>query len=517
MDPKEIINLILHHLNGVWRFRWVAVAVAWLVMICATIYVFAMTDKYQASTKVYVDTENVLRPLLRGLYVETDVMNDVALMSRALLSRPHLEDVIRKLDLDLAVTNATEQESLVRRLEQSISISTPRRENIYTISVINQDRDVALGIVKALLDTFVEDTMGNSMKDSESAESTLKLQLDTYERRLLEAEDRLSQFKKENVGLMPGETGGYYAQLEQTLRARNLLARQLAVAEETLVTIKRQIDGVDPVFSGNAGSSFDAQIQAMEATLNQLLLEFTDVHPEVLRTRERLEVLYERRRTELADPGASNLNAPELQTNPVIQNMQIQLSEAGVTVATLNAQIRDHDKEIARLRGLVGVIPEVEAQLTRLNRDYNVVQERYQDMLMRWESLQTGKAVSSGRDQVTFRVIEPPFASLSPVSPNRDVFLILGLASSLGCGLALAFLLHLLRPVFSSVQELGGLGFPVIGQMSFVDSNSASSVMPYQTTALVFCAAALFVAAVLSIVMSEQGAALVRTLLGGLA
>ncbi len=513
MDPKQILDLILQHARGVWRFRWKGMTISWTIFLIAVGFIYTMPNQYIANTRVYVDTENVLRPLLRGLFVETDVMNDVSLMTRALLTRPHLEEVVRTVDLDLTVTTEAEKEALLSSLEKRIDISSSRRENIYTIEVQDRDRGQALKIVNALLQTFVEDTIGNNMKDSQSAEETLKAQIDDYEQRLVIAEERLSDFKKQNVGLMPGEGGGYYAQLDEALRAKDLAERQLRVARETQATIERQLSGVDPLFGDAASSSYDTQIQSLEAGLNQLLLEYTDQHPDVVRTRERLEILRERRTQELAGPRTGFASSDGRELNPVYQNLQISLSQAKVEVAALQAQIRDHDREIGRLQGLVEVLPEIEAQLTRLNRDYDVVQRRYQDMLLRWENLQTGKIVNSGRDQVTFRVIEPPFASLNPAAPNRPLLIGGSFVLALGAGLAFAILMHLLNPVFSTEAALNYLGITILGHTSYQRSEGLLKLLRIKTTALVLAGMLLVAAAGVSVMYAKPGALFVQSLL----
>lgn len=513
MDPKQLLDIALRNVRGVWRFRWTGMTLSWVIFLIAVGFIYTMPNQYQASTRVYVDTENVLRPLLRGLYVETDVMNDVSLMTRALLTRPQLENVIREVDLDVSVTTEAEKEALLNSLEDRIKIGNSRRENIYSIEVEDRERDLALKIVNALLQTFVEDTLGNSQRDSQSAEETLQEQINEYEQRLIVAEERLSEFKKKNVGLMPGEGGGYYDQLDVALRARDMNERQLRIAREKQSTIERQLSGVDPVFQGAISSGYDEQIQVLETALNQLLLEYTDQHPDVVRTRERLDILYQRRSEELKNPRPfSNDGANEL--NPVYQNLQISLSQAKVEVATLQAQIRDNEREIERLRGLVEVLPEIEAQLTRLNRDYAVVQERYQEMLSRWENLQTGKAVNSGRDQVTFRVIEPPYASLNPTSPNRGLLLMLAFVAALGGGLAIAILLHLLKPVFSTREALASLGIAILGTTSYQRPDSLVKLVRLKATALVAVAILFVATAGVSIMYAKPGAEFVQSLLG---
>src|SRR5262249_31364227 len=158
---------------------------------------------------VFVDTDNVLRPLLRGLSVETDVMSDVSVMSRTMVTRPNLERVVRETDLDLKARSPGELEGLLRSLESRIQISASR-ENIYTIKFTDRNRDGAVKVVRTLLDSFVEETLGTGQEDSQQAEQALAAEIKDYERRLVESEDRLKEFKRQNVGMMPNEHGDYY-------------------------------------------------------------------------------------------------------------------------------------------------------------------------------------------------------------------------------------------------------------------------------------------------------------------
>ena len=77
----------------------------------------------------------------------------------------------------------------------------------------------AYRVVQSLLDTFMEDSLGIKRDDAGVAERFISQQLADYERKLLEAESKLAEFKKANVGLMPGTQGDYYQRLDQSMAA----------------------------------------------------------------------------------------------------------------------------------------------------------------------------------------------------------------------------------------------------------------------------------------------------------
>jgi hypothetical protein len=61
-------------------------------------------------------------------------------------------------------------------------------------------------------------------------------------------------------------------------------------------------------------------------------------------------------------------------------------------------------------------------------------------------------------------VVDPPSAGFKPTFPNRPLFLIIVLVLGLALGGGTAYLMHMLKPVFSSDRSLADLtGLPVLG------------------------------------------------------
>src|SRR5262245_13232018 len=119
---NQSVERIVDELRGAWRFRWVAMFVAWAVCIFGWCYVFAMPDVYEGTAKVYVDTRTVLGPLLEKLTVRPDVNSQLALVRQAMLGRPQLERVARETDLDLLAATPQARAALIDELRGRITI-----------------------------------------------------------------------------------------------------------------------------------------------------------------------------------------------------------------------------------------------------------------------------------------------------------------------------------------------------------------------------------------------------------
>ncbi|MEM6485647.1 MAG: Wzz/FepE/Etk N-terminal domain-containing protein, partial [Pseudomonadota bacterium] len=120
---QDSIARLMSMLLGVWQHKWLAIVIAWMVASAGWFYVWKMPESYQATARVYVDTNSVLRPLLKGLAITPDVRGRVRMMSGTLFSRPNLEKLARMTDLDINATTERSKEALINRLRNSIELS----------------------------------------------------------------------------------------------------------------------------------------------------------------------------------------------------------------------------------------------------------------------------------------------------------------------------------------------------------------------------------------------------------
>src|SRR5512147_1880318 len=110
---NELLQQVLTYLRGMWQRRWIGLAAAWIAAIVGVAVVYRIPERFEASARVYVDTESLLKPLLAGLTIQPNVDQQVLLMSRTLISRPNVEKLVRMADLDLKVKSNKDREDLI--------------------------------------------------------------------------------------------------------------------------------------------------------------------------------------------------------------------------------------------------------------------------------------------------------------------------------------------------------------------------------------------------------------------
>jgi polysaccharide chain length determinant protein (PEP-CTERM system associated) len=488
---NESIVQALEELRGAWRFRWIGLATAFAAALIGWAIVFSLPDRYEAYARVFVDTRTALRPALQGLTVEQNVDSEINYVRQSLLTGPQLEKIARESGvLPANVLDERETARVLDKLSNRISLTVSTAGSagddrgvagtLYNFDYVDADRVRSLRVIDNLLNTFVERTLGGKREGSENAQKFLATQIKDYEQRLSLAEDKLAAFKKKNIGLMPTDQGGFFANMQTEVEAEKKAETNLAIAVSRREELSKQLHGDAAVSAaGTSGSLISGQgvtsgsdtltrIQETQAKLDELLLKYTDKHPDVIATRATLAELKQRRAAELESlrhGDAAAVAASGAGSNPVYQSIQLELNKQDVEIAALRREVAQHQETVAQLRQQLNSAPEIEAEYQQLNRDYDVNKAEYSALLENYQKARIGeKADNAG--SVRFEIVLPPTAHIGPVWPKRTLSLFGVLIFAMGAGAAVAYFLNTLRPIVQSAPALAKIsGFPVLGSV----------------------------------------------------
>lgn len=469
---EEQFRVIKNHLSGVWLSKKYILIFAWFLCPIGWIAVTMMPSQYTSKAIVYADTQSILKPLLRGVTIYTDPSQKLRLVANTLLNTKNLETIGNEVDLTIRANNQAEYNALLAELKSGIKINSTRKDNLYTISFTGNEPIYARDVVQSALNVFIESILGDKRTDSEQAQEVISDQISYYEGRLIEAERRLAEFKRENLGLMPGSDNNYYGNLTQQKKALEDDELALNETQSRIDKIEQQINELTRLSANqvdNFITEYDERISAIEIRLDDLLFRFTERHPDVVESRRQLAEV-----TRLKQAFLKTLNPEELlQENPIYRNLKINLNEYNNLYASLEVRIAKHKLKINELQETLDYIPEVEARLTSLNRDYNVTKSKYETLLARGETASISSNVDNAAENIKFRIIESPNLPTSASGPNRTLFYILVLAAGLGVGTSVAFLVSLLRPVVTSIEQIQeDIGITVLGVVSATEGSS---------------------------------------------
>jgi len=186
----DAVNAMLFkHLHAAWRRRWMGVTVAWMVCGAGWLLVYTIPNQFESTARMFVDADAVLTPLLRGLAADSAPATQLEILQRTLLSRPNMEKLVSKTDLELTSNSPSDRERLLTRLAAEVKV-VPQTKNLFTITYRDKSARMAHDVVKSLLTIFVESATGGSRSDMDNARRFLEQQIQSYEQQLRGAEKR---------------------------------------------------------------------------------------------------------------------------------------------------------------------------------------------------------------------------------------------------------------------------------------------------------------------------------------
>ena len=396
-------KIIFFYLQGIWRRKWMAVAICWAVCVVGWLAVFFVPNTYESMARVYVDVDSMLTPLLRGLAVEANPLQQLDFMQRTLLSRPNLEQVIHLADLDSQAKTPEAKDGLLTALAQEVHISL-QGSNLFSIAYDDTDAVESKNVVKAVLTVFSESSAGNSRTDMDNARRFLDEQITNYEKQLRAAEERRAEFKETYGDILPqsqanesrfqqaiDEVGKLKLQLQDAQARRDAIAKDAASVPATL-----SLDQAAQVVIHNGSSESPKQLELDETKrkLSDLQSRYTDDFPNVVATKRDITNLEASIKADGSGTGGSDDSRKSTVPNPLYQEVKMRLVDAESTVASAQRQLDFSESEQKRLQEAVKAAPGIQLQAQNLDRDYNVPEE---------ELRRAGSAPRSGQSRTSGR------------------------------------------------------------------------------------------------------------------
>ena len=503
----EVLKRLRSLLPGMWRYRWHSLVLAIIVGSGGATLAMLVPNQFEAGARVYVDTQSILKPLMAGLAIQPNIDQQVQMIAKTLISRPNVERVIRMADLDQKTKGPEERELLIDALIRQIDFRlVGGNNNMYSIAYRSTTPEQARKVVQSLLSIFVETNLGDKRRDGAQAKRFIDEQIGIYENRLVEAEAKLKDFKIRNVGMMPNLAQDYVTRSAEAQKELNSARLELRQTEGSRDALRREL-ALEAAANLNASAAARAAEQAERAAvaeivptprandqesrlelarrrLADMLVIFTDDHPQVIAMRRTIEQMEEQiqSRPPAREPAANatapppttaRVVAPAQVSNTAYQAIRSAIADAEAKAAALRARVASAEADVVQARKLSETIPKIEAQYTQLTREYDTTKKSYEQLLTRRESAEMSGNMDSSASLAEFRVIDPPRALSRPVFPNRPFLLIVALLASIAAALALALVRDLMSPAFFDVSSLQRLSKrPIFGVVSIYTDKS---------------------------------------------
>lgn len=466
----EIYRQAIISLRGVWRHRRVGMASAWAAGLLALLAIAAIPDKYEASARMFVNTESILKPLMAGMTVAPDIQRQIDILTRVLISRPNVEKLISMAGADGTVRSKEDLEKQADELLRNLQIKGTGRDQIYTITLRDRDPELAKRLVERFTTLFIESGQGRRDVDTDVAKKFVDQQIEIYEKKLEDAEGRLKDFKRRYLGMSPGEGKDYFARLSEVSNLLNKAQLELREAEQSREALGRGLANLEgdvlPTGTLDPRVDIEVRIESLRRDLAIMLQKYTEAHPDVIGLRRVIASLEEQKASLPADRKGAVPPAATGQLN-------VSLTQADAAIASLRARVAEYAAREAKLKESAMLMPQLEAEFAQLNRDYDVNKKNYENLITRRESVSLSGDMQAVSGVGDFKLIDPPRVSPKPVAPNRPLLLALALVLSLGAGVMAAYGNSLLQQTFYDIRSLReATKLPILGSVMLVGGDA---------------------------------------------
>lgn len=277
---------------------------------------------------------------------------------------------------------------------------------------------------------FSEQTQQRGISDTGSAQQFIEGQIQEYEVRLRNAEKARENFKRINAGLLPNQGGGQLGalssikeQIQETQMALSEINSRWKVLKSQMNEALELGNEVEDEWGGSdvgmtPSTPEDAKIAVLEDRMSELLLQYTEKHPDVLSIKSKIQDLQKSKEQRLENMPEASIMSSGAINNPYIQSLKIALNNAEAQRASLRSRISLLSRRKADIQKGMDTRLSIETEMQNLDRDYSVIKSNYMKLIQRREMASMTEKADSSQGILRFKVVDAPSKALAPTGPT---------------------------------------------------------------------------------------------------
>ena len=420
MDDQQQEFDIKRYLQIIYKKRNLFILVAAGIITLVTMVSYLTPEIYEASTTVSIE-KNYLNVLMRDIAVASSMDQQVQALSIVMKSRSMLLRVLTDLEMNLEGKSELEIEKLITYFQKNTKIrfdlsrANSRDMDIFTVTYRDRDPRFARDYVNTIVKRYVIESLSLNRKEALGANRFIYEQMELYKEKIDRTERELAQ--------------------------------------------KRKQPGVRTA----------ARLEELQKTYNNLLTQYTERHPEVMRIKAEIDDLEATRQQK---------NREQDSTAPGKRSTDRAVGSAH------SAASKD------------------ERKVTDLERDLDAYKKVYESLVASLGRSEVSAQVEVQAKADTFNILEPAFLPIKPVSRPRWKLIILGILAGIAGGAGTVILLDMMDKTIKDIDSLKNFGIPVIGMIPRIRSVDAI-IAARKKDVLVYTGAGVFLAGIMVIVVVE--------------
>lgn len=480
-------QLVNKYVDLICRRKWLIVIIL-LVGLPMGLGVYLVTPKvYQAASLLSYQQQKI-NPNKLSPDVDEKIRDIVSTLTQIVTSRTNLEKLILDLNLYPDARQKLPMEDVVDSMREAIEIEPSIQGDIFRISFNHGNPDLAAKVTNSLAARFIEENLKyreeRATETSAYTNDELLMAKDTMDRK----ENIMRDYKLQHYSEMPDQQDMNVSRLIALQGQYQSNQESIQELERTCVLIQDQIKDRKQVIEkerqernvlGQASNrtideslSTEMQLERMKIMLEQLLSRYTELHPDVRRTRAVIAKL----EREVGRAGKKRKSADgkvsfDSDVDTVVLQLETQYKNVLLNIESLKVEKEVLKKSIERYEQWVNAAPVREAEWSALTREYGQLKKHYDDLVS--QDLEAKSMLNLERRQKgsQFKIEDPARYPEKPIKPNFVLIMGVTVLASLGLGLGLTLTLDYFDGSFRDPDSLEAtLGIPLIATIPRIET-----------------------------------------------
>jgi|SRR5579884_572854 polysaccharide chain length determinant protein (PEP-CTERM system associated) len=466
-----------------WK-RKLSIALIWIIVSGAGLaLVSKIPPVYKAYALILVDSQKIPEQYVSSTVV-SDVQDRLTAISQQILSSGRLQQIIDEFDLYRQEREQHDREEILEMMKRDLEITPEKgwtgRTVSFRVSYQGQDPKTVADVANRIADLYVQENYRTREGQAEGTTEFIQSQLDDAKKKLDELEAQVSQFKIRYNGELPQQEASINSTLDRlqveleanrdainrAQQSKVMLQDSLRAAEQAEQSVLKELRAAPapsssgpaaPVSSLSAPAYKPRKSEILEAELSDLMLRYTEDHPEIRRRRAELERVRRAESLEAvqsaAKPDGKTAGAGEAPARqaraipdpPELVKARERIAALHSQIALLNTELLTREAEqkkilanIALYQSRVSNVPVREQQMAQITRDYEITKANYRSLLDKKIAAEMAADMEQRQKAERFTIFDRARPPEKPFKPNRIVLNLAACVVGLVFGLAYA-------------------------------------------------------------------------------
>jgi succinoglycan biosynthesis transport protein ExoP len=434
LTPQEVISFSR-------RRKSLVMYPAGIVWALCVIGAFVLPSRYESSTTILVQRDEILNPLIRyEMAVALTSEDRLSSFNEIIYSHSTIQALIDTLGVGKQITTESGRQELVSRIRRNIE--TDRRGSSFRITYIDTDPYMAQRAATALTNYFIQTRLQVENRRNELTVQFFENKLDEFRQKFESSQNELLTVVQRRIGDLPTESRGMYTQIEAADRQLAELGRQVKTYRQQLAMLRSYPEGLQT--ESGRQSLFDLarseipyapDLRPLLAKYGEYSQRYTSKYPEVVKLEVQITELLSRMRavveSEIVKQEATRWDL-EKRRNQLVDDLK----------RTSVFQRLDQEKE----------------------SNYGIYRSLYDDMKVKLEQAYTTRDLGrQGANQ--FIILDPAIVPTKPTKPNRMLIIFGGLALGLILGFVAAVTVEFFDTTIRTAKDIEVYQKPVLAYL----------------------------------------------------